>query len=310
MTTEVERVPFAVRATALSPLRVTSFDQAKSMAEFLAKAQIVPEAYRGKPADIVVAIGMGAEIGLGPFQSLQSIYVVHGRPSLYVEAALAIVLASGLLEHYSVESTDTEASATVQRRGVAEPVSIRFTLEDAKKLGLTANPSWAKQARWMLEMRATGRVLHRLFPDLLKGLGLLDAAGPVEQPAVSAVLDVKDRLREKLGRAAEEAERPRPEPGPDPAPEPAPEPEPEEEPAPTPAAAGPSDGELTLMRSRILHDMNTLGLTPAMQTILVKRHAGVPTLGALGQATLDGLIALQDELEAQKRARRHPHSAA
>jgi hypothetical protein len=318
MKADLEHVKQSVRATDISPLRVTGFEQAKHMAEFLAKAQIVPEAYRGKPADIVVAIGMGAELGLGPFQSLQAIYVISGRPSLYVEAALAIVLASGLCESYHVEGSETEATATMKRRGVTEPIVQRFTFEQATKLGLvTRSPAWSQQRQWMLETRATGRVLHRLFPDLLKGLGIIDMAGAVEQGVPApAPIDVKDRLRAKL---AEVAERPEPVPVPDGE---DPPPTPDEPPGlvpPTPpvpntpdvaAPAGPSDQELTMLRGRIIADMNALSLTPAMQTILVKRHAGVSSLGELGQASLDGLIALQDELEVQKKARQRPRSAA
>jgi hypothetical protein len=301
MSTELERVPHVIRASDMSPLRITGFDQAKQMSEFLAKASVVPEAYRGKPADILIAIGMGAELGLGPFQSLQSIYVVHGRPALYVEAALAIVLATGLLETYKTDANDEEAVCVMRRRGVAEPLEIRFTFQEATSLQLTRNQNWSTQRRWMLETRAIGRALHRLFPDVLKGLGVVDLAGPVEQGAALAPepIDVKDRLRAKLA-----AERP--------APEPAPEPEPGDEPPPAPAPppappdvklGGPSDQELTMKRGQILHDMDMLGLTPAMQTIFVKRHAGVNSIGELGRATLDGLIALQEELDVQKNIR-------
>jgi hypothetical protein len=159
-----------------------SFTEARDMAEFLAKSELIPAAFRGKPADILVAAGMGAALGLSMMQALQSIYVVQGRPALYVAAALGIVRAQGQLESLEVHSDESQATATVTRVG-GETMSATFTFDQAQRMNLTRNPSWQAQRTWMLETRALGRVLHRLFPDLLRGLGLVDPAGrAVEMP--------------------------------------------------------------------------------------------------------------------------------
>ena len=63
-----------------------------------------------------------------------------------------------------VEGTDTEATCTATRRGQG-PMAITFTFEDARKMGLTRNAAYTSQPGWMLQTRAIGRVLHRLFSD-------------------------------------------------------------------------------------------------------------------------------------------------
>jgi hypothetical protein len=174
--------PAKLRRPALPTfLRVSTLTDLLELAKVLAESQLVPQTYRGKSADIVVAVGMGGELGLGPFQALQAIYVVGGRPSLYVEAALAIVRASGLLESLEVTGTDQTATATAARFGQGQG-SETFTMEDARRMGLAGrNQAYQTQAAWMLQTRAIGRVLHRLFPDVLKGLGIVDPMGqPVE----------------------------------------------------------------------------------------------------------------------------------
>lgn len=268
-------------------LEMRGLDDYLRLAEVLAKSEIVPTAYRGKPADIVVAMGMGAELGLSPFNALMSIYVVQGRPSLYVEAAIAIVRASGELEALEVEGTDERATCRTARRGQGE-VTLTFTMEDAKKLGLTRNATWASQPGWMLQCRAIGRALHRLFPDLLRGVGIVDPAGrPVEQgdgapspqgePAPPPIAGGSlAALTQRL------AERP--------APVPTPEPEPDPEPEPAAADEGPSETQIALKRSWIQARRDNLKMTPAVWARFLEQHAGVTDLG---QASLDGL----DQLE-------------
>jgi hypothetical protein len=181
-----------------------SFTEARDMAEFLAKSELIPAAFRGKPADILVAAGMGAALGLSMMQALQSIYVVQGRPALYVAAALGIVRAQGQLESLEVHSDESQATATVRRVG-GETMSATFTFDQAQRMNLTRNPSWQAQRTWMLETRALGRVLHRLFPDLLRGLGLVDPAGrAVEMP------DAEEAYRPEADPPSEGEPRPAP----------------------------------------------------------------------------------------------------
>ena len=59
----------------------------------------------------------------------------------------------------------------VARRKGRAPVTVRFSVEDAKRAGL-----WGKQGPWqaypkrMLQMRARGFALRDAYPDVLKGL--------------------------------------------------------------------------------------------------------------------------------------------
>jgi hypothetical protein len=258
------------------------------LAEVLAKSELVPQSYRGKPADIVVAMGMGAELGLSPFNALQALYVIGGKPNLYVEAAIAIVRASGELERLDVEGTEEQATCVASRRGQGE-VTITFTLRDAQRLGLKGG-SWISQPGWMLQCRAIGRALHRLFPDLLRGVGVVDPSGrPVEQADVAPATAEEPAPISGGSLAALTARLSGERPVPEPAPEPAPEPEPE----PEPAASGPSETEIALKRSWIIARRDKLNLNPQVWLRLLRTHAGVDDLGA---ASLDGLDQLTDAL--------------
>jgi hypothetical protein len=153
----------------------TTFSEAKTFAGELAASNLVPKAYAGKPLDILVAIQWGNEIGLAPMQALQNISVINGKPSVYGDAAMALVQAhpacEGVEEFFEGEGTPNPVAVCIAHRKGRKPVTARFSVEDAKRAGL-----WNKQGPWtsypkrMLQMRARGFALRDAFPDALKGL--------------------------------------------------------------------------------------------------------------------------------------------
>jgi hypothetical protein len=166
----------AVRPPAKAPVLFTdqgvklqSLDEAYRFANAIAQSGFAPKGME-KPEAILVALQMGAEVGLPPMAALQNIAVINGRPAIYGDAQLALVRGSGLLEKYEQKSTETEAVVTVKRVG-EEPVTSRFTKDDATRAGL-----WGKSGPWsqyparMLLFRARSFALRDTFGDVLKGL--------------------------------------------------------------------------------------------------------------------------------------------
>lgn len=149
--------------------------EAMDFSKMLADSSMVPRAYQGKPQDIMVCVQWGYEIGLAPMQALQNIAVINGKPSVYGDAAMALVQASpvceGVDEYIEGEGTPNPVAVCVATRKGRKPVTAKFSVEDAKRAGL-----WGKQGPWqaypkrMLQMRARGFALRDAFPDVLKGL--------------------------------------------------------------------------------------------------------------------------------------------
>ena len=58
----------------------SSLGEAREMAEMIARSDFAPKDYKGKPENVIIAVQMGADLGLKPMQALQNIAVINGRP--------------------------------------------------------------------------------------------------------------------------------------------------------------------------------------------------------------------------------------
>lgn len=164
-----------------------TIDEALKLSNVLADSNIIPKDFQRKPGDIFVAVNWGIEIGLAPMQALQNIAVINGRPSIWGDAALALVRGSGKLEYIEEKQTDTEATCKIKRKGEPEAV-YTFTKVDAERAGLwdtrakinknnyqMDNPSpWYKYPKRMMQMRARSFALRDIFTDVLKGVGIAE----------------------------------------------------------------------------------------------------------------------------------------
>ena len=179
-------------------LAPNNLQEAMQYAEIMSKSTIVPKNYQGKTGDILVAVQMGSELGLKPIQSLQSIAVINGRPSVYGDGLLALVQAHTSFEDIQ-ESFDEQANAAICiiKRKNQSSYTVKYTKEDAEKAGL-----WGKMGPWkqypkrMLQMRARGFALRDKFADVLGGLIIVEEARdyPVDVTPQTQTKDLSSKL--------------------------------------------------------------------------------------------------------------------
>lgn len=195
--------PLPAFANSLVP---TNLGEAMEMAKMLSRSNIVPKEFFGKPENCLVAIGLGMEIGLPPLQAVQAVMVVNGRPSLWGDSVLALVLGSGLCEKFEEDSSSDISKngygrCVVKRVGMKE-MEIKFSVDDAKKAGL-----WGKSGPWsqyptrMLQMRARSWALRDCFPDVLKGIQVREE---VDDYQVKKTIQMPQAIYAKEADIAEE----------------------------------------------------------------------------------------------------------
>jgi hypothetical protein len=184
------RVRSILPARGPKPLLPRSLKEALQLASLLSKSKLVPKGFEN-PDACLVGILYGMEVGLSPIAALQRMAIIEGRPTIWGDAALALVQASGLLVSILEDIIESEihknstphfsAICTVKREGRSDPVTRSFSIEDAKRAGLWQKPGpWKDYPKRMLMMRARAFALRDAFPDVLAGLYLREEFEGVE----------------------------------------------------------------------------------------------------------------------------------
>lgn len=168
------------------------------LSKIFAKTDMVPDAYKGKPASIFVAATTGFRVGFTDIlMSLQSIAVVNGNPSIYGKGALGLIKRSGKLtkhvecfilpdktqvDHYNgpkdLGDWPDELTAVCEMvRENGDPVRGMFSVADAKRMGKWNKTSksgrrtvWQNHPAQMLMWRARHKVFDQDWSDVLCGL--------------------------------------------------------------------------------------------------------------------------------------------
>lgn len=155
-------------------LQPSTFQELVQFAKMAADSDLMPRDYKGKPANVMLAVQMGSEVGLSPMQAVQSIAVINGRPALWGDALIGLCRQSPLCENiteYMEGEGDNLTAVCIAKRKGADPVPGRFSVADAKKAGLWNKPGpWQQYPTRMLQQRARGFALRDAFADVLKGL--------------------------------------------------------------------------------------------------------------------------------------------
>ena len=163
------------------------------------------------PEAVVIAIQLGAELGLRPMASLQSIAVINGRPSIWGDGMLAVCRASGLFDEANFvesiqqdpDSGELSAVCSCRRLPNGNIVTREFSMSDARQAKLTEKTGpWGQYTKRMLQMRARSWALRDAFGDVLRGILTIEEVQtmpPKDQPQMAKTsVSQLDELTEDL----------------------------------------------------------------------------------------------------------------
>jgi len=169
------KVPALINVVEGRGLVPQNFEGFWRLANIMSGSGFVPRDIAGKPEAVFVCLQFGAEVGLSPMQSVQNIAVVNGRPSIWGDAMIGLVEASGKLEDIEEkiegEGAGAVAFCSVKRKGREKLVVRSFSMAHAKTAGLAGKSGpWTQYPKRMIQLRARSWALRDAFADVLKGL--------------------------------------------------------------------------------------------------------------------------------------------
>ena len=163
------------------------------LSQRISNTPFVPTALRGKNEAVLACVLYGAELGLGPMQSLNSIHVIEGRTAMSPELMRAMVARHGHRIDV-VENSATACEVKGMRSDTGSTATVRWTMEDAKLAGLSGKNNWKTYPRAMLLARATSELCRIVFPDVIAGLSYT----PEEVSSIAGVEYVEEVIEQPV----------------------------------------------------------------------------------------------------------------
>lgn len=152
------------------------FNTAMKIAEELAKSDIIPKEFQKKPANCLIAVELANRLKASPFQVMQNMDVIYGRPALRSAFIIACINNSGKIIgslKFEMNEKLTKCRAwAIEKETGAKLTGPLITLEMAEKEGwLTKSGSkWKTMPDLMLRYRAASFFGRLYCPEILNGM--------------------------------------------------------------------------------------------------------------------------------------------
>lgn len=138
-------------------------------AEALSGASLLPDSYRGKPANVLLALEYGSALDIAPMVAIQQVHIIQGRPVASAQLIGALVRKAG--HRLRVTGDDKRAVCEITRSDDPDfTFRAEWTMERATAAKLTGKDTWRQYPGNMLRARAITECARDACPEALAGI--------------------------------------------------------------------------------------------------------------------------------------------
>lgn len=148
-----------------------TFAEQMQYAKTVCQGSLVPSAYRGQPANVLIAMDFGRSMGLSPAESLYRITVINGRPSASAELIAANVRRAGHRLRVTKDDKARTATCEIVRRDDPDfTFTATWDMAKAQQANLSGKENWRKYPMAMLTARSITECARDACSDALYGV--------------------------------------------------------------------------------------------------------------------------------------------
>lgn len=175
---------------------IDSYQSNWEMAVNLSKSDLVPDNYKKKPENVIIALGMSQQTGLPPFTIMQNLNIVRGKASFSGSFCKILIERTGRFKdlelNYIGEKGKDSYGCYLSATRISDNKVIKgpeVTMEMAKAEGWTSNKKWITLTDLMLAYRCQSFFARLYCPEALNGVYTDD-----EISEINSIRTVKDVL--------------------------------------------------------------------------------------------------------------------
>ena len=154
-------------------------EKALRFSEIMAQADIIPTHYRGKTANVFIAVQSALRMNLDPMHVMQNTFVISGRLGMVSSFAISLANGSGLFDSgisYKIEGKgdDLKVTAFANLKKSGREISYTITMREAIAEGWTKNAKYRTLPELMLRYRAATLLIRTHVPEVLNGMHMVE----------------------------------------------------------------------------------------------------------------------------------------
>ena len=172
----------------------------------LARAAAASRFFKVDPAQAIVKVLMGRELGVPPIASLTDIHVIQGKPVIGAGMIAARIKSSAKYNYKCRKSTAERCDLEFFEEGESQGIH-SYTIEQAKRAGLAGKDNWRKHADDMLFARAISTGYKRYCPDVFSSKVYVPGEIDDSAPLPATVTTVTAAAPKVITQAAEEPDQ-------------------------------------------------------------------------------------------------------
>lgn len=167
---------------------IDSYQSNWEMAVNLSKSDLVPDNYKKKPENVIIALGMSQQTGLPPFTIMQNLNIVRGKASFSGSFCKILIERTGRFKdlelNYIGEKGKDTYGCYLSATRVSDNKIIKgpeVTMAMAKSEGWTTNKKWLTLTDLMLAYRCQSFFARLYCPEALNGVYTDDEISEIKE---------------------------------------------------------------------------------------------------------------------------------
>lgn len=143
----------------------------------LAKSSIIPDNYKGKPQNVIIAVGLARQMNLPPFTVMQNLAIIKGKTSWSGSFSKTLIERTGRFKdlelNYVGEKGKDSYGCYLSAIRISDGKVINgpeVTIKMAKEEGWTSNKKWLTLTDLMLAYRCQSFFCRIYCPEAMNGI--------------------------------------------------------------------------------------------------------------------------------------------
>lgn len=197
---------------------IQAFEDAQRMVKVFANSQLVPATFKGDIGACIIAMNMANRMGADILQVMQSLYIVHGKPSFSSAFLIACFNRCGRFStiRYRMEgerNTDnwscTAYCTELATGDIVEGVTVTIAMAKSEGWYNKAGSKWKTMPELMMRYRAATFLIRSVAPEIALGFQTTEEVRDIiDVTSQSQVVGTAPSLDEIAMAAVEETEQP------------------------------------------------------------------------------------------------------